>query len=82
MFPNHNGEPMDLGNLLNRSILPALNRCALCGKPKEECRRLSGNRENKTADHEFEREQDTSRVARLACCNAEAWEQICIAWDP
>jgi hypothetical protein len=25
---------MDLGNLVNRSILPALNRCAVCGSRK------------------------------------------------
>ncbi len=41
MFPNLSGSPMDLGNLLNRAILPALNRCAVCGKPKEECRKRS-----------------------------------------
>ena len=31
MFPNLNGSPMDLGNVLNRAILPALNHCAICG---------------------------------------------------
>jgi len=39
MFPNLSGSPMDLGNLLTRSILPALSRCAACGKPKEECQK-------------------------------------------
>ncbi len=29
MFPNLNGSPMELGNLLNRIILPTLNRCAI-----------------------------------------------------
>lgn len=57
MFPNENGKPMDLGNLLNRSILPALNRCAVCGKPKEECRKPRGNGENERLDHEFERDK-------------------------
>jgi integrase len=57
MFPNLNGSPMDLGNLLNRSILPALNRCAVCGKPKEECRKQVGEERNKTTDHEFERDK-------------------------
>lgn len=51
MFPNQKGEPMDLGNLLNRSILPALNRCAICGKTKEECR-ISDSQ-----DHEFVRDK-------------------------
>jgi integrase len=57
MFPNQNGEPMDLGNLLNRSILPALNRCAVCGKPKEECRKPRGNGREELPDHEFERDK-------------------------
>jgi len=48
---------MDLGNLLNRSMLPALNRCAVCGKPKEECRKPLGKERNKIADHEFERDK-------------------------
>ena len=37
MFPNLNGLPMDLGNVLNRAILPELNHCAVCGKSKIEC---------------------------------------------
>ena len=57
MFPNQNGEPMDMGNLLNRSILPALNRCGICGKPKEECRKPRAKRENGPPDHEFERDK-------------------------
>jgi hypothetical protein len=55
MFPNQNGEPMDLGNLLNRSILPSLNRCAVCDKPKEECRKPRAN--GVSPDHEFERDK-------------------------
>jgi len=56
MFPNLSGSPMDLGNLLNRDILPALNRCAACGKPKEECQKL-GKVRNITPDHRFERDK-------------------------
>src|SRR5262249_15647716 len=41
----------------NRSILPALNRCAICGKPKEECRKPRGRGENDWLDHEFERDK-------------------------
>ena len=55
MFPNQNREPMDLGNLLNRSILPSLNRCAVCGKPKQECRKQRAN--GGSTDHEFERDK-------------------------
>ena len=56
MFPNQNGQPMDLGNLLNRSILPSLSRCAVCGKPKEKCRKppLANGR---SPDHNFERDK-------------------------
>jgi hypothetical protein len=57
MFPNLNGSPMDLGNLLNRSILPALNRCAVCGKPKEECGKPLDSAKGKAPDHEFERDK-------------------------
>jgi len=32
IFPNAAGKPMDLNNLLNRVILPTLNRCVHCGK--------------------------------------------------
>ena len=47
---------MDLGNLLNWSILPALNRCGICGKPKEECREL-GKEKNKAPEHDFQRDR-------------------------
>jgi integrase len=57
MFPNLNGLPMDLGNLLNRAILPALNRCAFCGKPKEECLRAATGDKAATPDHKFERDK-------------------------
>ena len=57
MFPNASGSPMDLGNLLNRAILPALNRCAVCGKAKKECRKPLGVERNTTPDHEFERDK-------------------------
>jgi len=57
MFPNLNGSPMDLGNLLNRAILPALNRCAVCGKPKEECRNPLSEAKDTAPDHEFVRDK-------------------------
>jgi integrase len=57
MFPNLSGSPMDLGNLLNRAILPALNRCAVCGKPKEECRKPLGEGKDTAPDHKFERDK-------------------------
>ena len=57
MFSNQNGQPMDLGNLLNRSILPALSRCAVCGKPKHECRKPLGSGKNEVPNHEFERDK-------------------------
>jgi integrase len=57
MFPNLSDSPMDLGNLLNRAILPALNRCAMCGKPKEECQKLVGNGKDAVPAHKFERDK-------------------------
>jgi integrase len=57
MFPNLSGSPMDLGNLLNRSILPALNRCAVCGKPKEECQKLLNEDDRGAPRHRFERDK-------------------------
>jgi integrase len=57
MFPNLSGSPMDLGNLLNRSILPALNRCVVCGKPKEECQKLLNEDDGGAPRHRFERDK-------------------------
>jgi integrase len=57
MFPNLSGSPMDLGNLLNRAILPALNRCAVCGRPKEECQKSLGTAKDIAPDHKFERDK-------------------------
>jgi integrase len=36
MFPNELGRPCDLNNLLNRTILPILNRCEVCKKSELE----------------------------------------------
>jgi integrase len=55
MFPNLKGSPMDLGNVLNRAILPALNRCAICGKAKDECH--SPKARQAIPDHTFERDK-------------------------
>jgi len=55
MFPNLNGSPMDLGNVLNRAILPALNRCAICGRPKDDCGKPERGPQP-TPAHSFERD--------------------------
>ena len=44
MFPNLSGSPMDLGNLLNRAILPALNRCVSKKQLRNKMRKLIGRR--------------------------------------
>lgn len=60
MFPNLNGSPMDLGNVLNRAILPTLNRCAICHRRKDDCgKQKKGQGRQATPAHSFER--DTSR---------------------
>ena len=56
MFPNTNGTPQDLNNVLNREILPALNHCAVCGKPKAECGK-SKEGEAPIPEHEFVRDE-------------------------
>jgi integrase len=55
MFPNANGLPMDLGNVLNRMILPELNRCVVCGKSKNECGKPDA--ENDAPEHKFVRDE-------------------------
>jgi integrase len=35
IFASAKGTPLNMNNLLNRHILPALNRCAVCGKPDD-----------------------------------------------
>ena len=58
MFSNLNGSPMYLGNVLNRAILPALNRCAICGRPKEDCGKpKKGRGRQATPAHSFERDR-------------------------
>ena len=60
MFPNLNGTPMDLGNVLNRAILPTLNHCAICGRPKDYCGKPKKGQGRQAAPaHSYER--DTSR---------------------
>ena len=36
IFANTVGKPLDLGSIVNRVILPALNRCQVCSKPESE----------------------------------------------
>ena len=77
MFPNLNGSPMDLGNLLNRAMLPALNRCAVCGKPKEECRKL-GKGKDSGPDHEFVRDKILPEWHGWHAARRD-WERTCTA---
>lgn len=46
IFTNATGKPMSLGSLVNRVILPALNRCGICGKAETE---------HQKSGHEFSR---------------------------
>ena len=72
MFPNLNGLPMDLGNVLNRMILPELNRCVVCGKSKNECGKP--DQENNAPEHKFVR--DESRPEWHGCMlPGGVWEQ-------
>lgn len=52
MFASAAGTPLNLNNVLNRMILPALNKCEVCGKERPE---------HAGADHRYNR--DASRPA-------------------
>jgi integrase len=47
IFANSLANPLSLGSVVNRAILPALNRCEHCGKPEAD---------HKKATHDFERD--------------------------
>lgn len=47
MFASEKGTPLNLNNVLNRMILPVLNVCGSCRKPKSE---------HLQADHEYRRD--------------------------
>jgi len=49
IFANQLGGPLNLNNLLCRTVLPALNRCATCGKEKAEHLKAK-------VDHDYERD--------------------------
>jgi integrase len=51
MFANSTGKPANLNNTLNREILPALNRCAECRKPK-------GDHVAAAVSHDFRRDDN------------------------
>lgn len=55
MFANLAGQPADLGNVLNRDILPALQFCEECGK--------SGAKHGK-ADHDFKQDENVPKLWR------------------
>jgi integrase len=48
IFANNAGNPLSLGSVVNRTILPALNRCEHCGKAEGD---------HKEATHEFRRDE-------------------------
>ena len=56
IFANAKGNPANLNNTWNREILPVLNRCVICRKPKE-C--------HVAASHEYVRDGSLPRWDRL-----------------
>jgi integrase len=48
MFPSGGKQPLELNNVIRRTVLPVLNRCATCQKPQGEC--------DKTIAHTYERD--------------------------
>ena len=64
MFPNTNGTPQELNNVLNREILPSLDRCAICGKPKADCGKSKADdklENTATPEHKFARDESRPR---------------------
>lgn len=51
IFANALGRPLALGSVVNRVILPALNRCEVCGKAESD---------HAKADHGFKRDGSVS----------------------
>jgi len=47
IFANSLGNPLSLGSVVNRAILPSLNRCEACGKTESD---------HQKADHEYKRD--------------------------
>jgi len=47
IFANSAGKPLSLGSVVNRVILPSLNRCEICGKPQSD---------HQKADHFYKRD--------------------------
>ena len=47
IFANSVGKPLSLGSIVNRVILPALNRCEACGKAESD---------HQKADHPYKRD--------------------------
>lgn len=48
IFASGSGKALSLGSVVNRIILPALNRCAVCGESKGSC--------DQTTAHKYERD--------------------------
>src|SRR5215469_2538821 len=48
IFPSGGKQPLELNNVIRRTVLPVLNRCATCQKPEGEC--------DKTVPHQYERD--------------------------
>jgi len=70
IFANALGNPLSLGSVVNRVILPALNRCEACGKAESV---------HPKAGHPYRRDA-TSPNGMAGTQHGEDWEATCIVW--
>ena len=73
MFANSKGNPANLNNTLNREILPGLNRCGACRKPKADHAAAS-------VSHDFRR-NDNYLCGMAGTRSGAGWRQRCMAWE-
>jgi integrase len=55
IFRNSLGKPLSLRNVLARQILPAIQKCGVCGEPKKHLNHVKGEPRYET-EHHFERD--------------------------
>lgn len=56
IFANTLGKPLNMNNLLRRVMLPALNRCQVCGKVEDAADHVESNATTTGRQHEYKRD--------------------------
>jgi len=74
MFANGKGNSANLNSTLNREVLPALNRCAIC-------RRTKADHVEATVSHEFERDDNLTICGTAGAHFGADWHPRCRVWE-